>query len=250
MPPRTIDLPALKGRDIDRELTELTRPAPDARPAPDEPQAEKKKKRGRPRKKPEPEPEPEEPEEWDDYMGEPEEFGMVGADVLLTTQMSAEDKKRKINKIGIIHDLRAKLYAVGSGMKPHVEQTDEMLDAEIDLLNSEINSRRGDAAVKQITLMLMPLLEQLIDRAVPKDKFDVTGLQEEVNENWEILDDACKHISILHRDWFEVSPYAEWCKGVYTCAFSRNMKNQMRRRLGPEAEEESRLEEDIEHSTD
>lgn len=236
MPKRTIDLGALGGEekplDFQQQMINLTRGNKQPTQA-----APVKRGRGRPRKNPIPEPPSESESSESESSGEEPEKHNAGA-----TEGDPDENKKKINKIGIITDLRKKLNAIGTGMRPSIGHSIEELDAEIDVLNSEINSRRGDAAVKQITLMLMPLLETLVKASVPPDKFDITGLQEEVNDNWEILDDACRHIAILHRDWFEISPYAEWCKGVYTCAFSRNMKNQMKKRM-PQQEENISTEE-------
>lgn len=241
MPTRKINLDALK--NIDEELIRLGKPPKEPTEEQPAPAAPAKRKRGRPRKNPLKEQEEALAALFDDEDDDENIYfdgGVLGEGG--EEQLMAQDpevKKRKVNKIGIINDLRKKLNAVGSGLKPHIEHEEDKLDAEIDLLNSEINARRGDAAVKQITLMLMPIIEQIVDRTVPKDKFDVTGLQKEVHDNWEILDEACKHISILHRDWFEVSPYAEWAKGVYTCAFSRNMKNQMQRKRMTERQDDN-----------
>ena len=238
MPTRKIDLSKLTG-NIDDELIKLNREPieKDQEPLSSE---KPKRKRGRPRKNPLPKEEP--APVFDLYdngeESDPDQYEQ-GFAMFDPEPEDPEARKRKVNKIGIIHELRKKLNAVGSGMQPHIDHNEDDLNAEIELLNSEINARRGDAAVKQITLMLMPLIEQIVDRMVPKDKCDVTGLQKEVHDNWEILDEACKHISILHRDWFEVSPYAEWAKGVYTCAFSRNMKNQMQRRRMTERQDDN-----------
>lgn len=221
MPKRTVDF---SGKSFQQQMIDLTRGDKQKEPLPKE--QPPKRGRGRPRKNPLPEPEP----DPDELESSSEESSMEAV-VPHTSSEDSDEQKKKINKIGIITDLRKKLNAVGTGLRPSVDCTMEQLDGEIDVLNSEINSRRGDAAVKQITLMLMPLIEKVVALSVPPQQFDVTGLQEEVHDNWEILDEACQHIAILHRDWFEISPYAEWCKGVYTCAFSRNMKNQMKRRM-------------------
>lgn len=239
MSKRTIDFGALladekpPARNFQQEMINLTKGAKSSTTSSAQPV---KRGRGRPRKNPLPP--PPEPESESESSSSSEESS-VEKHVLSTG--GDDDQKKKINKIGIITELRKKLNAVGTGMNPGIHHTMEQLDAEIDVLNSEINSRRGDAAVKQITLMLMPLIEGLVKASVPPDRFDVTGLQEEVNDNWEILEDACQHIAILHRDWFEISPYAEWCKGVYSCAASRNLKNQQKRLMGQQRAQEGHI---------
>lgn len=173
-----------------------------------------KRARGRPRKEPlpsalEPGPEPEpEPEQ----AAAPAEGGADKADL-----------------IRIINDLKKKLNAVGSGLVPSFGHSVEELKAEVDLLNADLNSKRGDQAVKALILYAMPLIELAISRAVPQSQFDVSSryhLKTEVEENWVIFEEAATHIAILHAKWFQVGPYATIAKATAACAASCNAKNQ------------------------
>jgi len=169
-----------------------------------------KRARGRPRKEPlpaAPEPEPE--------QQEPEQAG--------------EQPAEKADLIRIINELKKKLNAVGSGMVPGFGNSVEELKAEVDVLNADLNSKRGDQAVKALILYAMPLIELAISRAVPPGQFDVSSkyhLKSEVEENWVIFEEAATHIAILHAKWFQVGPYATIAKATAACAASCNAKNQ------------------------
>lgn len=146
-----------------------------------------------------------------------------------------DERKSKQAKIVIIERLQKQLGAVGTGLRPTMYDSIEDLDAEIDALNSDLNTKRGDKAVKKLTLMLMPLIELAVDKMVPKEKFDLSTyrhLKEEVEDNWEMFEEAVQHIAILHSSWFAVTPYHELASSTYACAMSVNAKNQAYRARG------------------
>ncbi len=141
----------------------------------------------------------------------------------------AEDRKAKTQKIMIIERLQKQLGAVGTGMRPTMFNSIQELDDEIEALNSDLNVKRGDKAVKSMTLMIMPIIEMMADKFAPKDKLDLSSfrhLKDEVNDNWEMFEEAATHIAILNSGWFAVTPYHEFVSATYACALSVNAKNQ------------------------
>lgn len=148
---------------------------------------------------------------------------------------TSEDRKAKAAKIVIIERLQTQLGAVGTGMRPTMFNSLQELNDEIEALNSDLNVKRGDKAVKSMTLMIMPIIEMLADRIAPKDKFDLSTyrhLKDEVNDNWEMFEEAATHIAILNSGWFAVTPYHEFVSATYACALSVNAKNQMYKKRG------------------
>jgi hypothetical protein len=147
----------------------------------------------------------------------------------------AGERKLKTQKISIIDRLQKQLGAVGTGMRPTMFNSIEELNDEIEALNNDLNTKRGDKAVKTATLMIMPLIELLVDRLAPKDKFDLSTyrhLKDEVDDNWEMFEEAATHIAILNAGWFAVTPYHEFVSATYACAISVNAKNQMAKKRG------------------
>lgn len=178
-----------------------------------------KRKPGRPRKNaaPAPEPEPEsEEEESDDEAGSP----------------PASDDSAEVTRLrNIAIELKKKLHATGSGMDLSVSHTAEELKSEVDLLNSQINSRRGGNATQMMVVeVFAPALTKLIDRFVPdKDSLDVSSkftLKDEIKNNWDIFDEAVTQIAINHSSWFAVNPYMSVVQSLGACVRSVNDKNQ------------------------
>lgn len=140
-----------------------------------------------------------------------------------------DERKRKQSKISIIERLQSQLNAVGTGLRPTLFNSEQELDDEIDALNNDLNVKRADKAVKKLTLMFMPMIEIAADMFAPKDKLDLSTyrhLRDEVEENWEMFEEAAQHIAILHSGWFAVTPYHEFAGATYACAMSVNAKNQ------------------------
>lgn len=179
-------------------------------PAPEVKKRSVSRGRGRPKKQqPEPEPQPE-PE------GEPEGE---------TPKLPANEKGRLIR---IITELKKKLGAVGSGLVPTLSHSVEELQEEVDLLNHDLDSKRGDQAIKSLMLYAMPVLEMFITQMVPKDQVDVSTkfhLKNEVEENWVIFEEAAQHIAILHSEWFAVGPWGTLAKATAGCVASCDAKN-------------------------
>lgn len=146
-----------------------------------------------------------------------------------------EERKIKAGKITVIERLSKQLGAVGTGLRPTQFNSIQELDDEIEALNSDLNVKRGDKAVKKIAMMLMPLIEMVVDKLAPKDKLDLTTyrhLKDEVEDNWEMFEEAATHIAILNAGWFAVTPYHEFASCTYACAMSTNAKNQAYRARG------------------
>lgn len=175
-----------------------------------------KRGRGRPKKPKDDEPEP------DPLEPKPEE----GLDVQPNSQAVPPGEKGRL--IRIIQELKKKLGAVGSGLEPTLQNTVEELQEEVDILNNDLNSKRGDQAIKTLILYAMPVLETIIERMVPKDKLDVSSkyhLSDEVKNNWAMFEDAATQIAIMHASWFAVGPYGEIAKATAACAISADAKN-------------------------
>ncbi len=165
--------------------------------------------RGRP-KKPQPEPEP---------QAEPELEGEVAP------KLPANEKGRLIR---IITELKKKLGAVGSGLEPSLSHSVEELQEEVDLLNHDLDSKRGDQAIKSLILYAMPVLEMMITQMVPKEQVDVSTkfhMKNEVEENWVIFEEAAQHIAILHAEWFAIGPWGTLAKATAACVASCDAKN-------------------------
>lgn len=182
-----------------------------------------KKKRGpgRPRKEEvEPEPEPEEEEEG------PED--------------EVDDDRTELNRLrNIALELKKRLHVTGSGRDLGASNWSVPdMKAEVDLMNSQINSRRGDEGSKLFfTELVAPALMKLIDNFVPdKETLDVTTkfqLNDEIKNNWAIFDDAVTQIAINHSAWFSVNPYMAVVKSTGQCIKSCNEKNQKAKHYTP-----------------
>lgn len=142
-------------------------------------------------------------------------------------------------RIGIIEDLRKKLRAYGTGKSFKLGMTlhdpkklGKMvidMDSEIALINSEINCRRADGVAKAMLVGAMPYIEMAIKSAVSPEDFDPTGLQKEVENNFELFEEACTQLAIMHRDWVAVGPLPEIMRNVGLCANSCDYKNKKER---------------------
>lgn len=184
-----------------------------------------KRGRGRPPKKlvepPAPEPDPTPAPETESEPAAPGEKGRL---------------------IRIIQQLKKKLNAVGTGLEPTLANTVEELQEEVDILNNDLNSKRGDQAIKTLIMYAMPVIEMIVSNAVPRDKLDISGkftLTEEVKNNWAVLEDAATHIAILHESIFAVGPYGELAKGIAGCALSADAKNKAERKRFAKAARET-----------
>jgi hypothetical protein len=167
--------------------------------------------RGRP-KKPQPEPEP-----------QAELEGEAGGEV--APKLPANEKGRLIR---IITELKKKLGAVGSGLEPSLSHSVEELQEEVDLLNHDLDSKRGDQAIKSLMLYVMPVIEMVVTQMVPKDQLDLSTkyhLKNEAEENWVVFEEAAQHIAILHAEWFAIGPWGTLAKATAGCALSCDAKN-------------------------
>jgi len=143
------------------------------------------------------------------------------------------DEDKRPNMVRIIKELKKKLGAVGSGMEPTLAHSEAQLQAEIDLLNEDLNGKRGEKVVKSMVLGLAPILEMVVARLVPPQTMDLSStvrLRDEMENNWEVLEEAATHLAILHGDWFTINPYWDLGNGIMACVSSCNMKNQAARR--------------------
>jgi hypothetical protein len=176
-----------------------------------------KRGRGRP-PKPKAEPKAEEPDPLEPAEG------------LEDSPLPAPGEKGRL--IRIIQELKKKLGAIGSGLEPTLQNTVEELQEEVDILNNDLNSKRGDQAIKTLILYAMPLIETVIERMVDKNKLDVSSkyhLSDEVKNNWAMFEDAATQIAIMHASWFAVGPYGEIAKATAACAISADAKNRAER---------------------
>lgn len=140
--------------------------------------------------------------------------------------------RKKVTCIRQIGELQKKLGAVGSGLRPTTFDTLETLQAEVQLLNENINSRRGDAAIKGLIIVAMPYIEKAITSAAPREQLDVSSyfhLTDEVKENWTIFEGAATQISIMYGEWFSVNPFVDLAKCTYACIDSVDAKNKKMR---------------------
>lgn len=178
-----------------------------------------KSKRGRPRKvEPEPEPEPAAPA------------------VVSENKDEAERMKRLAKKRTMATQLLKRLNAIGTGLDVEHCQDETLLDAEIEAINNDLNQKRGNKAIKGTFLFAVEIFEKIATVMVPAEQLDVgkypfsVHLKQEVENNWEIFEEAAQHLAILHADWFSVGPWGELAQGFAGCVNSCNNKNQARRR--------------------
>lgn len=232
---------------MDEDLINLTR---NIRAAAAEGEKKKKRGRGRPRKERLPSPPPEEEEETDpddeglwggagsEGMGAYEE----GESYVVGGGGGAENKKsdfsEKVELINMITELREKLNAKGTGMRPHVTCSLTELREEFEVLNREIDARRAGTLVKHIALeVVIPLVEAAVPYFVSQEQMDVTGMTQEAKDNYdEVFKDTLTHISILNRKYFAVGPYGEFINGVMKMGAKAALKNKLRKELKAKAE--------------
>lgn len=148
-----------------------------------------------------------------------------------TTGTSADpDYAEKQDLLRQIESFKKQLFVTGSGNRFTVFNSLEQIRAERDLCNNQVNERRGHKTMKGAILLLTPFIEKVIDKAVPKERFDVTSnytLTQEIEENWEAMfAEPMTQIAILHAKWFAVSPYSEIAHSAFACASSCDAKNQ------------------------
>ena len=196
----------------------------------------KPKRRGRPPKNPEPEPEPE--QEVAPIQDSPQTasifsslLGLGGGPEQPPTQEEINAKHAKL--VRVAQGLKGKLGAIGSGMTEEdmaaATTTDAQLEAEIALLNSDLNSKRADKGIQGIFLFAADLIEGFSSRFVPNERMDLSThfhLSAEVKNNWDdMFKETATHLAILHGDWFAVNPYLSGAQAMAACMASCNEKN-------------------------
>jgi hypothetical protein len=139
---------------------------------------------------------------------------------------------KRLEACSIIEQLKKRLNAVGSGMQPDAaEHSLKQLEAEIELLNNQINAARGDNSIKTLAITVIApsisaLVHEVMRRIDAEKTIDLTGYDREVAENWDVLfADAAAQISINNPSWFASSPWAVMAEGALLCGVSANMKN-------------------------
>lgn len=111
------------------------------------------------------------------------------------------------------------------------EHSLKQLEAEIELLNNQINAARGDNSIKTLAITVIApsisaLVHEVMRRIDAEKTIDLTGYDREVAENWDVLfADAAAQISINNPSWFASSPWAVMAEGALLCGVSANMKN-------------------------
>ncbi len=199
--------------------------------------AKKKRGPGRPRKRP-PTPPPEPV-----HAPAPMPAGLPTDDAPLDSDAKAAiaDKVGIIRKINL---LKSKLNAVGTGMVPDASMPLAMLEAELQMLSSEVDMRRADGVLEHMfKKTIPPLIMQAAAIADPtKATVDLDNFDKEVDENWDLMfKDAIIQLSIMYGDWFSVGPLATVGKNLGECALSANAKNQARKKF-MEAQERAKQE--------
>lgn len=193
-------------------------------------QAEQPKKRGpgRPPKK------PQEPEKKKKKKPEPEESDS-DSDDSDSADDDADAKEKMTQKLSLVRkveQMKKKLGAYGTGLKPSTKCSTKQLQEELHLLNMEVNERRGVGTIERIIVDgVAPAAEMGADALVPKEDLDLTGLRDEIKDNWkDYFAEPAEQYAINHPELFEVGPLAELCKAFAMAAISRNTKNQLERK--------------------
>ena len=192
---------------------------------------QKPKRRGRPPKNPEPEPEPEQPIEDSPQSGSIFSSLFGGGPEQPPTQEELNAKHAKL--VRIAQGLKKKLGAIGSGMSEEdmaaPGTTDETLEKEIALLNSDLNSKRADKGIQGVFLIAANIIENVSKSFIPPERLDLSTkyhLTQEVMANWdEMFAETATHLAILHGDWFAVNPYMDSVKALGACVASCHSKN-------------------------
>jgi hypothetical protein len=133
-----------------------------------------------------------------------------------------------------IDKLRLRLNVTGSNAKFDAHSPIEDLRAEVALMNSQVNDRRGSDVFKHAYLnFLIPTIVTVADRVVQdKSKLDLSShfnLAKIVESNWSIFEDAFVQLGIMYGDYFNVGPVASIVQNTVICINDTNVKNQKKR---------------------
>lgn len=154
-----------------------------------------------------------------------------------------EDDKETLKRVKLvdqINTMKKRLNAVGTGMEPNAAlHSLSELKAEFELLNQQVNSRRGDDALRNLTCtVIAPALTVVAEKVgdfiernhgLPRP-IDLEGLDKEVYNNWEdMFQEVAVQIAINHPEWFSHGPLVTYVEAIMSCAASANMKNQARK---------------------
>lgn len=175
----------------------------------------------------------EEPEPERDYPHDDPDAGVL---MEAQPEQSTADFAKLVQMCSIIDNLKRKMGAIGKlrNPDPHTH-TREQLQEEIDLLNTQIDSARGEPGFKMLVIkVIAPLIERVSEaiavaaiNAGGERPCDLTGYGKEIEENWDdVLGHAAMQIYINNPGWFAAGPYAEMGKGLFFLAHSTNFKNQ------------------------
>lgn len=139
-----------------------------------------------------------------------------GPDDIAIAQLKRQIKQMKTGR----------LNAVGTGLDPDSgSYTREQLQTEFDLLNAEVNERRGDKAVRGLFDWAVPFVQSALQSTGRVDVESKYKLVDEVKGTPELFDEALEQLAVKYGGWFAVGPESALVQALGTCVDSVNRKN-------------------------
>ena len=134
-----------------------------------------------------------------------------------------------------IESMRARFGGRGTGLVPDPQRHSVIvLQAELDVLNQQVDCRRGEKTIRLVTVtFIAPVLTMIADmfgQAVEKTgkprPFDLDGLSKVVSEDWDhLFADAAAQIAINNPSFFSTSPVVQFGEGMLGACFQTNLMN-------------------------
>lgn len=158
--------------------------------------------------------------------GQAEETATATSTVAVTTTSSGPNAVAIAQLKRQIAQMKKRLNAVGTGLDPDAgDYSEEQLQAEFELLNAEVNERRGDKAVHALFQWAVPFVQGVLQRTGKVDVASKYTLVDEVKSSPELFEEVLDQIAIRYGGWFAVGPESALLQNLGACVDSVNRKN-------------------------
>lgn len=134
-----------------------------------------------------------------------------------------------------IESMRTRFGGRGTGLVPDPQRHSVIvLQAELDVLNQQVDCRRGEKTIRLVTVtfiapvltMIADMIGQAVEKSGKPRPFDLDGLSKVVSEDWDhLFADAAAQIAINNPSFFSTSPVVQFGEGMLGACFQTNLMN-------------------------
>lgn len=134
-----------------------------------------------------------------------------------------------------IESMRTRFGGRGTGLIPDPQRHSAIvLQAELDVLNQQVDCRRGEKTIRLVTVtfiapvltMIADMIGQAVEKSGKPRPFDLDGLSKVVSDDWDhLFADAAAQIAINNPSFFSTSPIVQFGEGMLGACFQTNLMN-------------------------